>query len=468
MTMKSKIKSISFENFKLFSEEKKVDIPIDSLFILDGPNGYGKTTVFDAIEILIKGERNREESLDTTYNVRNRTLPFVNDKDKKIIITGIFEIDDEERCYLREFEANSIKGIYKNIKQASHLYRIDNNKKQPIKPEEMYQDLGLNADGSNFNLLHYVQQEESTTFLKHTEKGRMDELGKLFNTTESDDELQKIDIVRKRVNKLIKELEEQIGASEQRKKSFSAESEEKKIEQIPYIQVFNKLEYSWDKENYIFEDSKHVKEIIEELTELKNLVAYKNELKINKKNREIMNFAKKDTLLKLLLISPNIIKKKEQIKTIANAVIKNQEWLEIIDDFKQVNWLLEEQHAYAFEYIEPSQESFEELQTTILENKKNINNSEKLLMNLRQSREKLHGKHQQFIENENQEQIPCPYCGEPYSTDSLEEAYQLAKELFRGNNVLAEKVLLMEKERSEQIMKIASEMKSFNEKHQGE
>lgn len=466
--MKSKIKSISFENFKLFSEEKKVDIPIDSLFILDGPNGYGKTTVFDAIEILIKGERNREESLDTTYNVRNRTLPFVNDKEKKIIITGIFEIDDEERCYLREFEANSIKGSYKNIKQASHLYRIDNNKKQSIMPEEMYQDLGLNADGSNFNLLHYVQQEESTTFLKHTEKGRMDELGKLFNTTESDDELQKIDTVRKRVNKLIKELEEQIEASEQRKKSFSVESEEKKIEQIPFIQLFNQLEYSWDKENYIFEDSKHVKEIIEELNELKNLVAHKNELKINKKNREIMNLTKKDTLLKLLLISPNIIKKEEQIKTIANEVIKNQECLEIIDDSKQVNWLLEEQHAYAFKYIEPSQESFEELQTNILENKKSINRNEKLLMNLQQARENLHGKHQQFIEDENQEQISCPYCGEPYSTDSLEEAYRIAKELFRGNNVLSEKVLLMEKERSEQIMKIASEMEKFNEKHQGE
>ncbi|WP_413489238.1 AAA family ATPase [Carnobacterium divergens] len=466
--MKSKIKSISFENFKLFSEEKKVSIPTDSLFILDGPNGYGKTTVFDAIEILIKGERNREESLDTTYNIRNRTLPFVNDKDKKITITGIFEIDDEERCYLREFEANSIKGSYKNIKQASNLYRIDNDKKQPIKPEEMYQDLGLNADGSNFNLLHYVQQEESTTFLKHTEKGRMDELGKLFNTTESDDELKKIDTVRKRVNKLIKELEEQFEASEQRKKSFSSENERKKIELIPFIQLFNLLEYSWDKENYIFEDSKHVKEIIEELNELKSLVAHKKELKINNKNREIMNLTKKDTLLKLLLISPNIIKKKEQIKSIANEVIKNQEWLKIIDDSKQVNWLLEEQHAYAFEYIEPSQESFEELQTNILENKKSINRNEKLLLNIQQARENLHGKHQQFIDDENQEQIPCPYCGESYSTNSLEEAYQLAKELFKGNNVLSEKVLLMEKERSEQIMKIASEMKRFNETHKGE
>ncbi|MBO0422183.1 AAA family ATPase [Enterococcus plantarum] len=466
--MKSKIKSISFENFKLFSEEKKVSIPTDSLFILDGPNGYGKTTVFDAIEILIKGERNREESLDTTYRAKNRTLPFANDKNKKIIITGIFEVNGEERCYLREFEANSNKGGHQNIKQASQLYRIENNKKHQINPEEMYQELGLNEDGSNFNLLHYVQQEESTIFLKQSEKGRMDELGKLFNTIESDDELQKISTVRKRVSKLIQELEEQLEASKQRKKSFSVESEGKKIEQITFIQLFNQLEYSWDKENYIFEDYKHVKEIIEELDELKTLVGHKNEFNIYKKNRQIMNLASREGLLKLLLVSPDILNKKEPIITIANEVIKNQRWLQSTDDSQKINWLLEEQYAYAFKYIESSLDSFKELQNSILENKKSINLNEKLLMSLQQARENLHGKHQQFIEDENQEQIPCPYCGEPYSTKSLEEAYQLAKELFKSNNVLSEKVLSLEKERSKEIKKIASEMEKFNEKHQGE
>lgn len=466
--MKSKIKSISFENFKLFSEEKKVNIPTDSLFILDGPNGYGKTTVFDAIEILIKGERNREKSLDTTYRAKNRTLPFANDKNKKIIITGIFEVCGEERCYLREFEANSNKGSHQNIKQASQLYKIENNKRQLIKSEDMYQELGLNTDGSNFNLLHYVQQEESTTFLKHTEKGRMDELGKLFNTTESDDELKKIEIVRNRVGKLINELAKQLKESKQRKNSFSVESEEKKIEQIPFIQLFNQLGYSWDTENYIFEDSKRVKEIIEELNELKRLVAHKNEFNIYKKNRQIMNIASKERLLKLLLVSSDILNKKEPIITIADEVIKNQKWLQSTDASQKINWLLEEQYAYAFKYIEPSLDSFKELQTSILKNKKSINLNEKLLMSLQQARENLHGKHQQFIEDNNEEQVPCPYCGEPYSTKSLEEAYQLAKELFKGNNILSEKVLLMERERSEQIMKIASEMKRFNEKHQGE
>lgn len=464
--MKSKLKSISFENFKLFSEKIKVDFPTDSLFILDGPNGYGKTTCFDAIEILIKGERNREVSLDTTYKARNRSLPFVNNREKKIIIKGIFEVDGVERIYLREFEANSNKGVHQNIKEASKLYRIDNGENQLIMPEEMYQDLGLNSDGSNFNLLHYVQQEESTTFLKQSEKGRMDELGKLFNTAQVDDEIRKLAVVKKRVQKLINDLDKRLYESKQRKSSFS--SDNKEIAQVPFVQLFNQLECSWDRQSYVFEDFKLVKEIMAELEELKRLVAHKDEFKTYRKNRQIINLAKKDKLLKLLLISPSILKKKEQIRKVANEVNKNQTWLQSKDESQKIKWLLEDQYAYAFEYINYSQDSFKQLQSSILEMKKKVNSSEKLLINLQQTREKLHGEHQRLLDKEETDHTSCPYCGGNYDIDALEHAYQLAKELYKGNDELAEKVLSMEKERNEQIMKFASQMTMFNEKHQGE
>ncbi len=466
--MKSKLKSISFENFKLFSENTRVDFPTDSLFILDGPNGYGKTTCFDAIEILVKGERNREVSLDTTYKARNRSLPFVNNREKKIIIKGVFEVDGVERIYLREFEANSNKGVHQNIKGASKLYRIDNGANQLIKPEEMYQDLGLNSDGSNFNLLHYVQQEESTTFLKQSEKGRMDELGKLFNTTQVDDEIKKINVVKNRVKKLMNDLDKQLSESKQRKSSFSRDNKEKKIAQVSFVQLFNQLEYSWDKQSYVFEDFKLVKEIMAELDELKRLVAHKDEFKTYRKNRQIVNLTEKDKLLKLLLISPSVLKKKEQIRKIANEVNKNQTWLQAKDESQKINWLLEDQYAYAFEYINYSQDSFKQLQSLILEMKKKVNSSEKLLINLQQTREKLHGEHQRLLDKEETDHTSCPYCGETYAIDALEHAYQLAKEIYKGNDELAEKVLSMEKERNEQIMKFAFQMTKFNEKHQGE
>ncbi|OQO72865.1 hypothetical protein [Enterococcus villorum] len=337
-----------------------------------------------------------------------------------------------------------------------------------IKPEEMYQDLGLNSDGSNFNLLHYVQQEESTTFLKQSEKGRMDELGKLFNTAQVDDELKKLDAVRNRVQKLINDLNQQLSDSEKRKNSFLIENKDEKIAQVPFVQLFNQLEHSWDRQSYVFEDFKLVKEIMAELDELKRLVAHKDEFKTYRKNRQIINLAEKDKLLKLLLISPSVLKKKEQIRKIANEVNKNQTWLQSKDESQKINWILEDQYVYAFEYINYSQDSFKQLQSSILEIKKKVNVSENLLINLQQTREKLHGEHQCLLDKEETDHTSCPYCGENYAIEALEHAYQLAKELYKGNDELAEKVLSMEKERNEQIMKFASQMTTFNEKHQGE
>ncbi|MGX7420245.1 AAA family ATPase [Carnobacterium gallinarum] len=464
--MKNKIKSISFENFKLFSEEKNIKMPTDSLFILDGPNGYGKTTIFDAIEILIKGERNREESLDTTYKVRNKTLPFVNDRTKKIVIKGIFEIKGEEHCYLREFEKESTKGVSQNIKKASVLYKISDGERKEIDDEIMYQELGLNSDGSNFNLLHYVQQEESTAFLKHSEKGRMDEIGKLFNTSESDYEFNKIDKVRRQLIKVKKQITEQLDQSEKLKNSYTVEKEDKKMEPEAYLQLFNRLKIPWDNEEYFFEEYKHVQEVTTQLEELKELVIYKNEFGIYQKNKKIMNLANQDSLLKLVLISPDTLKKEEQIKILAKNVIDNQKWLQQTDDQK-INWLLEDRYVYAFDYLESSQEMFKELHAAILKDNKNINDSEKLLMNIQQAREKLHEKHQQFIEEANGNDILCPYCGEAYSIESLENAYQLAKEFCKGNNELADNVLEMEKQRDEQIIELTTAMENFNKINQG-
>ena len=43
------IKRLYIENYKLFSQ-KEIDFSGALLSVFDGPNGYGKTSIFDAIE----------------------------------------------------------------------------------------------------------------------------------------------------------------------------------------------------------------------------------------------------------------------------------------------------------------------------------------------------------------------------------------------------------------------------------
>lgn len=56
-----KIKSVEIENFKLFGGkfDEIENISNANLILFNGPNGYGKTTVFDAIELALTGEIKR-------------------------------------------------------------------------------------------------------------------------------------------------------------------------------------------------------------------------------------------------------------------------------------------------------------------------------------------------------------------------------------------------------------------------
>ena len=49
-----KIKKILLYNFKNFRHETVIDFS-DNITFLVGPNGFGKTTIFDAIELVLTG-----------------------------------------------------------------------------------------------------------------------------------------------------------------------------------------------------------------------------------------------------------------------------------------------------------------------------------------------------------------------------------------------------------------------------
>lgn len=85
-------KSLCIRNFKYITNNKplKFDFMNSNIVILDGQNGYGKTTLFDAIEVLVTGKiKHFNPSLQ---NRKTETLGILaNDVNKDIVISAILE-----------------------------------------------------------------------------------------------------------------------------------------------------------------------------------------------------------------------------------------------------------------------------------------------------------------------------------------------------------------------------------------
>jgi exonuclease SbcC len=84
-----KLKKLYIENFKLITQ-REIDFNSLDLMILDGPNGYGKTTIYDSLELLFSKKISRINDNDVEDNKnKHEDLLFAKDKTKPIIIKQI-------------------------------------------------------------------------------------------------------------------------------------------------------------------------------------------------------------------------------------------------------------------------------------------------------------------------------------------------------------------------------------------
>lgn len=144
------IKSIEIINFKVY-ENTKINFETNQLLLLTGPNGYGKTSLLDAIEWCITGDIKRaHENYDSRYTTKrekertenqNGILKNINLKDDKVVVKLTFLIDGQEVTIKRErnqdtlecdeefiIEGNineDIKKQVENIRKENSLYKYN-------------------------------------------------------------------------------------------------------------------------------------------------------------------------------------------------------------------------------------------------------------------------------------------------------------------------------------------------------
>jgi exonuclease SbcC len=259
-----KIKKLLISNFKGIQKQIIIDFSkTDSKnLILSGPNGYGKTTIFEALEVCITGDFDRIKVFrDVQFKTKGRNKPFFQNKEgEDVLIKLLINKNGEEHVITKLYDSgkstersssgkenlpeNSQKNFFTYLSRTSEDFesvRID--KDYEVEQSEI--DSLFLGEGSKttldsvYYLFNYIQQEQNIRFLKTREDDKGKSLSFLFD-------IDKEEWDQKQLNELIQNFEGQ-------KKKISDEIDEIKksdndSEDITYTPLFKSNEFDIDKE----------------------------------------------------------------------------------------------------------------------------------------------------------------------------------------------------------------------------
>lgn len=208
----SKIEVSSFKAFKHIY----LDLGESSLLTLDGPNGYGKTSIFDAIELLLTGQISRIQNLFNTLLTRNKrdyadNLFWNNRSGENDLYIKIEFINGERKlvlarhCPVAIFKkpANNRADKYENFKlyelpefESSDFTKIN------LRDNNFLDEVFGKNFRENFSFLNYLEQGQNR--LLHTRVDeRKDKLGNLFNISDIETEIENCNTIYNKFTRYI-------------------------------------------------------------------------------------------------------------------------------------------------------------------------------------------------------------------------------------------------------------------------
>ncbi|MGM3173109.1 AAA family ATPase [Dickeya lacustris] len=279
-----KLKKVTLENFKVFDGNAySINFNDNNLILLDGPNGYGKTSVFDAIELGLTGNISRLTSLENRQNPTDVVVAHNGANEVEVTL----EFDDEEgktkvfRRKLKNKIPNSSKKISK-FTELWELYEIIEGNAIPLSESDLNKYFCSNDFSRDFLLFHYVQQEETSRFLKNnTEVQRAEELARLFgNTKDSEQNLNKLSGVLGKLSSAKRNISTQIDDI---KKLYKIDNDvstliggsESHFHIFPWLVETSDYPF-WDASSIPEFNQEKLNIILQEVNSIKELVKYRN------------------------------------------------------------------------------------------------------------------------------------------------------------------------------------------------
>ncbi|WP_148569512.1 AAA family ATPase [Leclercia adecarboxylata] len=341
--MNWKISKIEISSFKAF-KKIHLDFGKSSLLTLDGPNGFGKTSIFDAIELLLTGKIKRICHLFNTLMMAKRSnyednLFWNNRSGNKDLTIKIEFINGSRTLTLARHTPAANFDVKSNNRADQFTYLMlyelpDFSSNDYIAENLRYENFIEEFFGKNFkeNFSHLNYLEQGQNHLLHTRLDKRKEaLNNLFNISDVKADTDSCKNVALRLTKFINDprraadlsrLENEAGLL---KKMIQAD-----IGSIEYKKISNVvLQPGWDKESPFPTYSEEIhREYIDNIHRLQRLALLKSAIQIRDKNESIENYIEinKDSIKSLARFG-NDLNKLDDLEGISkelNVLIKRR------------------------------------------------------------------------------------------------------------------------------------------------
>lgn len=239
-------------NFKGF-DELQLSFDSEDAIILGGKNGYGKTTLFDALELLFTGRIQRmidyKDYHNNRYGISQEEKPLVFNKHSDfVVVSAEIEQGDIRVVLQRKAKVSDMKNPV-DFKAFGKLQIVEDDGTERELSDEDSKHLCITELCESYGFLNYLSQEEATTFLKQKEADRAEMLSHLFDLEKYETYIRKIKKVQKVLGDSQKEWYKEKQTAENSIKSLLSSGVKEKDANVEYFQITAGQKCKWDEEN---------------------------------------------------------------------------------------------------------------------------------------------------------------------------------------------------------------------------
>ncbi|MCM1160381.1 MAG: AAA family ATPase [Roseburia sp.] len=270
--MRYRLEKLVMHNFKLFAHAE-IEMESMNLVMLDGPNGYGKTSTFDALEYLFTGNVRRvsENGISKSNIGFDEDCMIKNPSDgTETYVKGVLCTEKEQLEIIRKlYKGKGAENNPSKIEDRTHTTVtingdvICNDETVSNANKEITRCIGENIL-SYYNQFYYIAQEDRLRFLSRSENERSSEIQKLFGIEEEEQNYQKIEKCLKLLKNLDKKHSKELESKKQVVEKMKEEMEGKGNDShIDYKDLIENSACSpvWNQEHPVIENQEKLKEV---------------------------------------------------------------------------------------------------------------------------------------------------------------------------------------------------------------